>query len=162
MYCKVVNFHKQQRIYDPFPITKRRQLLHRRHLTTEAAPSWGRRFYRPTCAGGLLKGVIRSGSSPSRRRESSSPAELPLFCAVPTAPRLFPSPSFSASRCLCQGFAAGSVASAPSYPLASVLGSGAASLFLNVGLGAASEALNPASFPGLGSGLLGNSESVAG
>ena len=40
---------------------------------------------------GFIKTVIRSRPNPSRRWESrSSPAELPLFCAVPTAPSPLP------------------------------------------------------------------------
>lgn len=100
---------------------------------------------------GFIKRVIRSGSNPSRRREwRSSPAELPLFCAVPTAPRPFPSPSFFRIQRPLSGFRSGVCGQCPFYPLASLLGSGAASLFLNVRLGAAPEALNPASFPGPG------------
>lgn len=67
--------------------------------------------------GSFIKRAIRIGPSPGRRLESrSSPAELTLFCAVPTAPGPFPSPSsFPAPRRPCRGLQPGSEAPAPSH-----------------------------------------------
>lgn len=101
---------------------------------------------------GFIIRVIRSGPNPSRRQESrSSPAELTLFCAVPTTPRPFPSSSILLIQTPAPKFRSRVCGPCPfPYPSASVLGPGAPSLCLNVGLGSISEALNPASYPGVG------------
>lgn len=79
---------------------------------------------------GFTKRAIRSGPNPGRRLESRSlPAELTLFCAVPTAPRSFPGPSsFPAPRHPYRGFRLCSTGCGPypfPHPLAAVLGPGA-------------------------------------
>lgn len=83
---------------------------------------------------GFIKRAIRSRPSPSRRLESrSSPPELTLFCAVPTALSPFPQPpTLPRTQTPPPRFAAG----VPPCPYsAAVLGSGAPTLSLHTGWG---------------------------
>lgn len=83
MYCKVVNFHKQQRIYGLFLITKKRQVLERRHLTTEAAPEFFFFSSRPEVRTNFIKIAI----SPSAGTERGGEGELQLRRRSRSTPR---------------------------------------------------------------------------